>query len=413
MEKKVTKRGFGQHPWGYPESFTIAFSTLILGFIIQAFTGTGVSLPGWPVNIIIAAIFILYIFLIHRFVKHPVVKWFSSPQAAIAAISVFTILVLLMGFIPQRQAEAPEFLRLSGLNFITRSWAYLMTALLLLIILGFTIIRRFLPITVKNMAFFLNHAGLWIVIVAASLGSADLWRLSLPVEEGGVSFTAYDVNNKAYRLPFAVKLIDFEIEEYSPRLGLMRNSDGTLKMKKGDKLFEVEKGKEGMLDQFKLFVVNYYENSRKDSLRYDTSSMVGAAPAALVVAIDTREKDTVLGWISSGSFNVSPSYLPLNREVSLAMISPSPEKYSSKIRIFETMEEYHDFTVEVNKPVKFSGWKIYQVGYNERMGKWSNYSILELVKDPWLPVVYIGIFMILAGSLYLVWMGRAKKMEEK
>ncbi len=58
--------------------------------------------------------------------------------------------------------------------------------------------------------------------------------------------------------------------------------------------------------------------------------------------------------------------------------------------------------------ITIDGLKIYQTGYDESKGKWSKINIIELVKDPWLPVVYIGIFMILAGSLYLAWMGRSQ-----
>jgi hypothetical protein len=35
------------------------------------------------------------------------------------------------------------------------------------------------------------------------------------------------------------------------------------------------------------------------------------------------------------------------------------------------------------------------------MGKWSRTSTFELVRDPWLPVVYTGITMMLLGAVYL------------
>ena len=59
-------------------------------------------------------------------------------------------------------------------------------------------------------------------------------------------------------------------------------------------------------------------------------------------------------------------------------------------------------TVEVNKPVEVDGWKIYQYGYDTQMGAMSRYSILELVSDPWLPLVYTGIYMMLAGALLMM-----------
>ena len=59
-------------------------------------------------------------------------------------------------------------------------------------------------------------------------------------------------------------------------------------------------------------------------------------------------------------------------------------------------------TIEVNKPVEYDGWKIYQYGYDTQMGAMSQYSILELISDPWLPLVYTGIYLMLAGALLMI-----------
>jgi len=103
----------------------------------------------------------------------------------------------------------------------------------------------------------------------------------------------------------------------------------------------------------------------------------------------------------------------LSNELSIAMTQISPKKYSSNIRMYHSMDNYEDFYIEVNKPVKINGWKIYQTGYDERMGRWSETSIIELVRDPWLTAVYIGIFMILFGTLYLIWMGKGRTKTKK
>ncbi len=67
----------------------------------------------------------------------------------------------------------------------------------------------------------------------------------------------------------------------------------------------------------------------------------------------------------------------------------------------------------MNKPVKVSGWNLYQLSYDERMGQWSELSIIEAIRDPWLPVIYIGIFMVIAGSIYLFTIGKTPKETEK
>ena len=66
-------------------------------------------------------------------------------------------------------------------------------------------------------------------------------------------------------------------------------------------------------------------------------------------------------------------------------------------------------TLEVNKPYKYQGWKLYQLSYDDTMGKWSNLSVIEAVRDPWLPLVYTGILLLLAGAAYLFWIGREIK----
>lgn len=414
-----SKRKFWQFPWGYRESFLIAFAFLIAGFAVEWISGNkGIFLPGWPTNLFIIIILIAYFIIAHKFVKGPMVKWLSSPVAAISAISILTILILMMGFIKQGDEEAPEFIRLIGLNQVTNSWAYLFCSIYLVIILGFTIVRRSLPLSVKNFAFFLNHAGLWIVIVAASLGSADLWKLRMTLVEGNTVFSAHDDNRNRYELPFAIKLFDFKIEEYPPGIGLIDQKERVLIKGKDTQLIDAQEGAVGKLGEWEVSLIKYLPQAMPDTLgKYDTSSVVGSVPVVYVEAINAVNGNKIEGWVTSGSFRMPSHFLSLGDGKMIAMTIPAVKEYSSDIRFFRTgkVDDYQDYTLKVNQPVTLEGWTLYQTGYNESMGKWSNVSIIELIRDPWLPVVYVGIFMILLGSLYLVWMGRSKnlKKEEK
>ena len=65
----------------------------------------------------------------------------------------------------------------------------------------------------------------------------------------------------------------------------------------------------------------------------------------------------------------------------------SPRRFASDIQILTKTGKNIQTTVEVNKPVEVDGWKIYQYGYDTQMGAMSQYSILELVSDPWLQLV--------------------------
>ena len=87
----------------------------------------------------------------------------------------------------------------------------------------------------------------------------------------------------------------------------------------------------------------------------------------------------------------------------------SPKRFASDIQILTQSGKNIQTTVEVNKPVEVDGWKIYQYGYDTQMGAMSQTSILELVSDPWLPLVYAGIYMMLAGALCMFLFGGRTK----
>ena len=79
-----------------------------------------------------------------------------------------------------------------------------------------------------------------------------------------------------------------------------------------------------------------------------------------------------------------------------------PKRFASDIIITpynHALNSHIETTVEVNKPVTVDDWKIYQYGFDTQMGAMSQTSILELVSDPWLPLVYTGIYMMLAGAV--------------
>jgi cytochrome c biogenesis factor len=90
----------------------------------------------------------------------------------------------------------------------------------------------------------------------------------------------------------------------------------------------------------------------------------------------------------------------------------SPRRFASKIEILTQEGKKYHATVDVNKPAEVEGWKIYQYGYDTQAGAQSNISILELVSDPWLPYVYIGIFLMLGGGLLMFITGMRRKEEQ-
>ncbi|MCF8457014.1 MAG: cytochrome c biogenesis protein ResB [Bacteroidales bacterium] len=399
-----------QHPWSYIESYLIALGLLLAGFLIEFSTGAGtIEIPAWPGNGIILFICIGLLLLVHFFFRRMhFVKWLSSVPAAISAISAFAFLVMLMAVFPQ-ESQVGRTTSPFGFDHIVQSWPYMLVMLYFLSSLGLVTLKRFFPFTRRNLGFFINHAGLWIAIVAGSLGTSDMLRLTLTLQEGQANWLATDASGLEHELPFAIKLLDFSLEEYEAKIGILDNPKAELFMDENNHPFYASKGNTGNLLGRDVKVLDYLPTAGKVSDRYEPFLGFGAPPAAWVEIINQKNQESKIAWLSCGNFMHQPDYVKLDSNFSLIMIPPEPKRYRSEVFILSE-EKGDTISIEVNKPYQVAGWKIYQLSYNERMGRYSETSVFELVRDPWLPLVYIGIFMMMAGAFYLLFTGKRREL---
>lgn len=82
------------------------------------------------------------------------------------------------------------------------------------------------------------------------------------------------------------------------------------------------------------------------------------------------------------------------------------EEYpTSKVEVYTEGGGTKRGVIKVNHPLTIGNWKVYQYSYNSQMGRDSDYSVFELVYDPWLIPAYIGIIMLFLGAITLFWKG--------
>ena len=110
-----------------------------------------------------------------------------------------------------------------------------------------------------------------------------------------------------------------------------------------------------------------------------------------------------------GRVKEMPLTIELKKFVMETYDDGSPKRFASEIQINTKSGENISTTVDVNKPAEVDGWKIYQYGYDTSMGAQSNTSVLELVSDPWLRYVYLGIYMMLFGGVLMFIFGVRRK----
>jgi len=401
-------------PWKFRESFTIAFGLLFIGLLLEFFTHPLIIQPiKYPVNVYGGVIFIVVLSLFQFiFRKDNFIKWLSSVPAAISAITLFAFLTLIMGFIPQSDLHDSIFTKL-GLTHMTQSWEFLFIVVYLEFILGLTIVRRIQKFSLSDTSFVLNHMGLWLIIFSIGFGSGDLKRWNMSIREGETVWYAFDSKNKRHELNFAFKLKDFRMEQYQPKIGVISADGYHIPEKYKDQMFRSGRDVEAQIGNWKIMIDTFYRFSVKDDNRYYRNRKEGATYSAFVTVKNTNKNKVEKGWISCGSYSMRPKALRLNKKFMITMAAPEPKKYSSDMMLYVKEGIKKEVSLEVNKPLKVSGWKIYQAGYNQRKGRWSETTKLEIVRDPWLPVVYSGIFMLLGGALMLFWSGRRKQTKKR
>ena len=129
-----------------------------------------------------------------------------------------------------------------------------------------------------------------------------------------------------------------------------------------------------------------------------TTATLGSADMQRVKMITAIGEPEWRAMEQSGAIKEMEIAIELKKFIMETYDNGAPKRFASEIQILTKSGKNIETIVEVNKPYEVDGWKIYQYGYDTQMGAQSQISILELVSDPWLPWVYTGFYMMLAGA---------------
>ncbi len=140
-----------------------------------------------------------------------------------------------------------------------------------------------------------------------------------------------------------------------------------------------------------------------------TTATLGNADMQRVKMITAIGEPEWRALTQEGTVKEMPIAIELKQFIMETYDDGSPKRFASEIQILTKTGKNIETTVDVNKPYEVDGWKIYQYGYDTQMGAQSQISILELVSDPWLPLVYTGIYMMLAGAVCMFVIGGRKR----
>lgn len=441
------------NPYTLKEGTAIVAGLLVTGGLLQVTLGPlEWGLFAWPANFITLILFIFLLIVAFLLRKRSYFCLFmSTMQAAIPAIAAAAILTLIMG-VTKQVAEGKRPMDPVGLTKMLSFWPFILVYVWMTAILGEVTINQIARFSWRRFPTLVSHVGLFLILTCGTLGSADMLRVKMYCETGQPEWRGLDAFNNVHQLPVAIQLEKFTIDEYPPKLMLIDKTGRPLPQDKPENLLVDNGMKSGQLLDCKIDILKRIDNAvpvmlskmigkmpegmmgniRMDSLGqarnkdgYIASDASGSACALLVrvtIGVNANgssdsnlikgHKEVVTGWITSGSYLFPYQALRLKDGRMLAMPNREPRRFASLVNIYTQSGQNIQTEIEVNKPFTIEGWKIYQLSYNEQMGKWSNLSVFELVTDPWLPVVYIGIFMLLIGAVGMFLTASRKKEVE-
>lgn len=430
-----------KEPFSFREGSAIVAGLIVVGLMLQLSMGP----LDWdifmsPANIITLIVFIallVLVYALHR--KYYFVKFMMTGKAAVPAIVGACLLTLIMG-LTRQVGSTEDSADPIGLTKMLSFWPFILVYVWMTAIVGLVGIKQIANLSLKRLSAALSHVGLFIVLTCGTLGSADMQRLKMFCETGKPEWRALDAYNNVHELPIAIQLEKFTIDEYPPKLMIIDASGRPLPYDKPAVMTVDSKTKSETLLGWRITIEKNIANAlpsalakmygsmdrgmashiRMDSVGlslnrgYMEADVTGSECALLVKAervssAENYNHKVKNGWVTCGSYSFPYQGLSLDKNHTLVMGQREPKSYLSKVDIFTQDGKNIQTDITVNHPYTINGWKVYQLSYNEQMGKWSTLSVFELVKDPWLPIVYFGILLLALGAVGLLFNGKGNR----
>ena len=351
------------------------------------------------------------------------VEWFRRSGQFIASVRLTAVLLFILipvsvigSVIPQGR-EYAEYAEKFGFKWTGLLYQLHLNSvflspwfLMLIVLLGVNILSCLVVSVMKEkrtFGFILVHLSL-VLLIAGGLVSATLrvkGELTLNEGQSATSFTAH---GKKVPLGFELRLKDFVLEHYA-------NSSEKLviAMPGRPKPFEYRFRKHvwtaipGSDYQFQVerFVPDF---------RFDMASRTAFSaseepnnPAVLVRMKGKGEEYTE--WVFS---NFSDFHMTEARPIGLKYLwaQDVPKAFISHVEILENGKVVKERAIEVNHPLRYKGFAIYQASYDSIEEKWSG---LAVVRDPGTAIIFTSIVMIMLGLMQNIYFHPARRKKRK
>jgi hypothetical protein len=386
-------------PVGFRQAACLVMGLIVGGYALEWLTGSqGITPPKGPTNLALLAALVIWLAVLGLvFPEHRWVAGLAGIPMSLCLLTAMTGFGLLIGWIPQDPTVQNHLIRAMGWTHVTTSWPFIMTYLLLLTHLGLALLRRGISSQKPSTQFLVHHGGLWLLLACAFFGAGDVQRYRLTLSPGQTAEEIWSESGQRIRLPFRIQLVQFILDEYPPFLLVFDGKSPA----NGARVMELVGGARSRRQDLDFEVMTFLEHGCTEPGGVRASRDPLDPPFAQIRVRDSQGHLTE-GWITRGNSRQPPRHLSVGGQTIAMTKERRPRQYRSEIICSWADGRQQHACVAVNQPVSVGGWQLYQSGYDEIAENGARRSLFEVVRDPWLPGVYAGIFMIFLSTLTYV-----------
>ena len=277
------------------------------------------------------------------------------------------------------------------------------TALAVLLVVGIVAFRRLVRLPGLLLVHFgcvlILAGGMWgspggHILQKKLLGIDKIRKGRMAIYEGqSDNHVVLDASGRQKELPFSLKLKDFRLEYYKPVYLLVQTRQGRRWR------VPVEIGKEfSLVGDGTIEVVKSYENLKIGIEGGKTTHFEDPSPGsnpALEVQITAPSGQTSTQYV----FERFPGLSHGQNEFLLSYHRVISD-YISDIQVIKNGKVVVEKDIEGNHPLRYGGYHFYQSSYDDKAGQ---YTVLQVVSDTGLYIVYAGYWLLCLGVIWHFW----------
>ncbi len=204
-------------------------------------------------------------------------------------------------------------------------------------------------------------------------------------------------SDKTEELPFSIRLRDFRLQYYETGFLIVQSPEGNRWR------FRAEVGTEHPLSPKygSIRITRTFRNFRIDTESEKKTPFDDPGPGdnpALEVHLTKPDGTTSVHYVFE---RFSSHEHPVKAEKLKFVYHRMVSDYISHLEVLKDSVTIAEKNIEVNHPLHYGGYYFYQHGYDSKEGK---YTVLMVVSDSGIYIVYAGFLALMAGLIWHFWL---------